>query len=199
MEIENRYHLDEYLIIEHPDARLEWVEHFGLGMQRSGTCYVNGNILFIGNWQNQDAGFLMLEYTEKLHKLPEWRKTRFICPIGSILDTATGKRANEKTIENFLKTFPVVFVKQTTHNGQEKGTFRLWGYRLTVNHEEDIRWEKYGGASRIYGGKGQIESGVLFLGPWSHQVRRQTRKKYFDELGQLPRWTGTKFWCKNRL
>lgn len=74
---EIKYRLGEFIIIEHSRVFLTWVTHIALGDQRSGKCFIIGNILVIGPWDHEEAGYLKLEFHEHLMKLPPWNKTRY--------------------------------------------------------------------------------------------------------------------------
>jgi hypothetical protein len=72
---ESIYRLGEYRITEYENGLLRWETHFNFGVQRSGKCYIFGDILIIGHWSNEGSGYLQLEFSELLQKLPIWNKT----------------------------------------------------------------------------------------------------------------------------
>jgi hypothetical protein len=71
------YRLGEYRITEDEHGLLRWETHFNFGVQRSGKCYIFGNVLILGNWSHEESGYLQLEFSELLQKLPIWDKTHY--------------------------------------------------------------------------------------------------------------------------
>ena len=96
---EIKYRLGEFIIIEHRGVLLTWVTHIALGAQRSGRCFIFGNILVIGPWDREEAGYLILEFHEHLMKLPAWNKTSYYCFASSLRKVGT-----EQIIKIYLIT-----------------------------------------------------------------------------------------------
>ncbi len=49
-------------------------------MQKSGKCFIEGNVLFIGPSERDEEGFLINEFLEYLSKFPRWDRTKYYCP-----------------------------------------------------------------------------------------------------------------------
>ena len=69
MRNETIYRLDEYRIIEYENGLLRWEKLFNFGVQRSGKCFILGDILIIGHWSHEEVGYLQLEFFEQLAKI----------------------------------------------------------------------------------------------------------------------------------
>jgi hypothetical protein len=89
MNFKRAYRLGEYRIIEYENGLLRWETHSHFGVQRSGKCFILGNVLIIGNWSHEEIGYLKLEFFEQLQKLPVWTKTRYYCYAFELLDVVT--------------------------------------------------------------------------------------------------------------
>ena len=99
------YKLKEYKIIERDTGELSWDAHFGLGSLREGRCFKKGSILFIGPAGNERLGYLMLEYTDHLKRLPNWLKTDYYCTSIEIFHCDTGKSVSKEEM-NFWEYDP---------------------------------------------------------------------------------------------
>ena len=84
------YSLGEYRITVYENGSLWWQTHSHFGVQRSGKCFILGDILIIGHWSHEESGYLKLEFFEQLQKLPVWNKTRYYCFAFELLDVSTG-------------------------------------------------------------------------------------------------------------
>lgn len=80
------YRLGEYRIVEDEPGLLRWETHFNFGIQRSGKGYIFGNVLILGNWSHEESGYLQLEFSELLQKLPIWDRTHYYCFAAGLLD-----------------------------------------------------------------------------------------------------------------
>ncbi len=89
---EKLYRLAQYCIIEQVSGEIRWEAHGGLGSLKRGKCFVEGNILFIGPCNAEEAGLLKREFLEKVHQLPEWDKTKYYCARYSIHECISGNR-----------------------------------------------------------------------------------------------------------
>ena len=59
---ETIYRLGEYRISEYENGLLRWETHSNFGAQRSGKCFILGNVLIMGNWSHEETGYLKLEF-----------------------------------------------------------------------------------------------------------------------------------------
>ena len=86
------YKLGRYRITESPDGRLCWESHSGFGNTRTGTCFIEGNILLIGPAEDEKPGFLKREFMEQLERFPAWEKTKYYCSSQAIYKCGTAER-----------------------------------------------------------------------------------------------------------
>jgi len=188
---EIKYRLGEYIIIEHGSVLLTWVTHIALGTQLSGRCFIIGNILVIGPWEHEEAGYLKLEFYEHLMKLPVWNKTSYYCLASSIRKIGTEQSLSIDLIEHFF------IQKLDMGAGNIKGpsTFRLGRYKITVDENNLISWQTIGELNRTIGGTCIIESGILFIVPKEIELDEGQRvQKFFAGLKLLPQWDKTFAW-----
>jgi len=188
---EIKYRLGELIIKEHSGVLLTWVTHIALGAQRSGRCFIVGNILLMGPLDREEAGFLKLEFHELLMKLPPWDKTRFYCFASSLRKVGT-----EQSLESyFTEQLYIDKIGMESVNITAPSTFRLDRYKITVGENSIISWQTLGQLNRTIGGKCFTESGILFIGPKENGLDEgQNRKIFFNELKLLPQWDKTFVW-----
>jgi hypothetical protein len=191
------YRLGEYQITEYENGLLQWTTNIHFGMQRSGRCFILGNILIIGHWNHEEIGYLKLEFFEQLQKLPAWNKTRFYCFTSELLDVATGQSLTNNFLEKSLIGFHSAAPKSIlTLN---PGTFRLWRYQITVIDNDEVLWQTYEGLFRFVGGRCVIESDVLFISPKEYDEEDQNKRAFLNKLNQLPKWDKTMAWCRSMV
>lgn len=188
---EIKYKLGEFIIIEHSGVLLTWVTHIALGAQRSGRCFIVGNILLIGPLDREAAGFLKLEFHEHLMKLPPWDKTRYYCFASSLRKVGT-----EQSLESYLtEQLSIDKIGMESANITAPGTFRLDRYKINVGENSIISWQTIGELNRTIGGRCFTESGILFIGPKENELdEAQSRKIFLNELKLLPKWDKTFAW-----
>ena len=188
---EIKYRLGEFIIIEHSGVLLTWVTHIALGAQRSGRCFIIGNILVIGPWDREEAGYLKLEFNEYLMKLPAWNKTRYYCFASSLRKVGT-----EQSLTSYLiEQLSIDKIGMGAVNIAVPSTFRLGRYKITVGENSIISWQTIGELNRTIGGNCFTESGILFIGPKEDELDEgQSRKIFFNGLKLLPQWDKTFEW-----
>jgi hypothetical protein len=188
---EIKYRLGDFVIIEHSGVLLTWVTHIALGAQRSGRCFIVGNILVLGSLDLEEASYLKLEFHEHLIKLPAWDKTRYYCFASSLRKVGTEQSLTTYLTEHlFIAKIGMEPVKITVPS-----IFRLNRYKITVNKNSIISWQTIGESNKTIGGTCFIESGVLFIGPKENELDEgQSRKIFFNELKLLPQWDKTFAW-----
>jgi hypothetical protein len=188
---EIKYRLCEFIIIEHSGVLLTCVTHIALGAQRSGRCFIVGNILLIGSLDREEAGFLKLEFNEHLMKLPTWDKTRYYCFASSLRKVGT----EQPLTSYFTEQLSVDKIRIEAVNINVPSKFRLDRYRITVGENSIILWQTIGELNRTIGGRCFTESGILFIGPQENELDEgQSRKIFFNELKLLPQWDKTFAW-----
>ena len=188
---EKKYRLGELIIMEHSGVLLTWVTHIALGAQRSGRCFIVGNILVIGSLDREAAGYLRLEFNENLMKLPRWDKTRYYC-FASGLRTVGA----EQNLASYLKEkLPIHKIGTKSVDITVPGTYRLGRYKIIVGENSIISWQTIGELNRTISGKCFTESGILFIGQKEEEFDSgQNRKSFFNELKLLPQWDKTFAW-----
>ena len=188
---EIKYRLGEFIIIEHRGVLLTWVTHIALGAQRSGRCFIIGNILVIEPWDREEAGYLKLEFHEHLMKLPAWNKTRYYCFASSLRKVGTEQSLKSYLIEQLsIDKIGMGAVKITVPS-----TFRLGRYKIIVSENSLISWQTIGELNKTIAGTCFTESGILFIGPKEGELDEgQSRKYFFNGLKQLPQWDKTFAW-----
>ena len=186
-----KYRLGEFIIIEHSGVLLTCVTHIALGAQRSGRCFIVGNILVIGPWDREEAGHLKLEFHEHLMKLPAWNKTRYYCFASSLRKVGT-----EQSLASYLTEYQSIDkIGMEAVNIPVPSTFRLDRYKITVDENSIISWQTIGELNRTIGGRCLVESGILFMGPKENELDEgQSRKIFFNGLRRLPPWGTTFAW-----
>ena len=188
---EIKYRLGEFIIIEHSSVLLTWVTHIALGAQRSGRCFIVGNILVIGPLEREEAGHLKLEFHEHLMKLPAWDKTRFYCFASSLRKVGT----EQSLKSNLTEQLTIDKIGMDAGNINVPGTFKLDRHKITVDENSIISWQTIGELNKTIGGGCFTESGILFIGPKENESGEgQRRKLFYNELKLLPRWNKTFAW-----
>ncbi len=188
---EAKYRLGEFIIIEQSGVLLTWVTHIALGAQRSGRCFIVGNIFVIGPLEREEAGYLKLEFHEFLMKLPVWDKTRYYCFASSLKSVGT-----EQSLSSyFTDPLSIDKIEMEAVNNTLPSTFRLDRYKITVGENSIISWQTMGELNRTVSGKCFTESGILFIGPKEKESdENQSRKTFFNELKLLPQWDKNCAW-----
>jgi len=86
------YKLGQYKIIEKHNGALSWESYGGFSSVKGGKCFIEGDILFLEAGETKKHGYLLLEFKERLNKLPRWEKTKYYCPSYTIYSCQTGRR-----------------------------------------------------------------------------------------------------------
>jgi hypothetical protein len=197
MQIIASYRLRSYRIAEYENEQLWWETHFDFGRQRSGECFILGNILIINPWSDEKDGLLIGEFLDQLKKLASWDKTPYYCFGSELLDVKTGRKPTSDL-------FKQMSFRMNTQNAEAEGLkelhpgpHRINRYRITVNEDRSISWQTPGGMDRIIGGQGRIESDILFLEPRVDGEVTQSKRDFLYHLSRLPQWTLTTAWCRH--
>jgi hypothetical protein len=193
------YRLDKYRITEYKDGRLCWETHAGLGVQRTGRCYVLGNVLIIGNWNHEEIGCLIGEFYDQLKRLPDWNKTTYYCYVFELLDVTTGV----SLMDDFLiQTIALGEAKRKNIKSEiimKTSIFRLEKHQITLTANNEISWQAYEGSNRLTGGKCAIESDLLLLAPKEYEKEGYNKKEFSENLCQLPQWNRTSAWGRSSI
>jgi hypothetical protein len=195
MRHENVYRLGEYRITEYENGLLRWEKLFNFGVQRSGKCFIIGDILIIGHWGHEEVGYLQLEFFEQLEKLPAWNKNRYYCFAFELLNVSSGQTITNDFLESILRSINSASPKSEIN--VSTGTFRLGRYQITVNDNGELSWQTYGGLNRVVGGRCVFESGILFMDVQEYDEGDQSKREFLNKLNQLPKWNQSVAWCRN--
>jgi hypothetical protein len=193
----SKYRLDEFIITEYDRFLLTWEAHIAIGAQRSGNGFIIGDILVIGHWNHEEAGYLKLEFNEKMMKLPVWNRTRYYCLSSSLRDVNTGQKLSDyfnrqQVNKDKISIGPVKI--------PEPGIFRLGRYRIIVEENSKISWQTYEGLNKTIGGPCVTESGILFIGSKKNDLyESRSKKEWFSKLKLLPQWDKTFAWSHWRV
>jgi len=191
------YRLDEYRIAEDEHGLLRWETHFNFGVQRSGICYILGNVLILGNWSHEESGYLQLEFSELLQKLPIWNRTHYYCFISDLLNVLTGRSIMNDFLENYRALTRSTASKPPMN--MSPGTFRLGRYQITVADNAEISWQTYETLNRVISGRCFIESDLLLIGPQEYDEGNQSKREFLNKLNQLQKWDKTMAWCRSSV
>ncbi len=186
------YRLGGYRITEYDNVLFLWEKHAALAEQYSGKCFIQGNVLIIGDCSHQETGYLIGEFLDKLQKLPEWNKTRYYCLVSSLLDVNTCHSLTGDLLMQRLSSVNSADLRSNINPGP--GIFSLGQYKITVTDDHEVCWQTYGGLGKISGGRCIIESALLFIGSKDYDKEGQSKQDFLDTLTQLSKWDKTVAW-----
>jgi len=104
------YKLGRYEIAEHEKGGLVWKIHTGLDRLKTGECFIEGDVIFIGDGKTIAPGVLKSDDMKSLAELPQWTKTRYYCDRYTLKNCQT---ARPPFIKETLRTFDEVSLSQT--------------------------------------------------------------------------------------
>jgi hypothetical protein len=192
---ESIYRLGTYRIAEYENGLLHWETHFNFGVQRSGKCYIFGNILILGDWSHEEAGYLQLEFSELLQKLPAWNSTRYYCLSSELLNVSTGQNLTNDFLEHHIALTRITESKPLID--MRPGISRLGRYQITVADNGEVSWQTYESLNRVVSGRCVIESDLLLIGPQEYDEVNQSKREFLNKLNQLSEWDKTMAWCRS--
>jgi len=155
------YRLGEYQISEYGDGVLWWHAHCGLGQQRSGKCFIIGDILVVGPFSHEENGFLKREFLERLKKLPIWERTKFYCFASELIDVSSSRSLSKISSDRTTSFGGVHRLATQAARDEIPGVFRLHKYKIAVAGDGRISWEALEGRDLLVGGQCIIKSGIL--------------------------------------
>jgi hypothetical protein len=88
---ERSYRLAQYEIILESSGGIWWKAHGGFADTKSGRCFIEGNVLFIGPSEVNEPGFLKREFLEYLKQFPQWDGTKYYCPSYTLYTCKGGR------------------------------------------------------------------------------------------------------------
>ena len=83
------FRLGEYLITDFGSGLIGWEAHHDFGVQRSGRCHQWGEVLVVGEFEEEKTGYLKGEFLDRLKTLPPWDPYPIFL---SVFPTADGGR-----------------------------------------------------------------------------------------------------------
>jgi hypothetical protein len=191
------YRLGEYRITEYDNVLYSWKRHAALAEQYGGKCFIQGNVLIIGDCSHQETGYLIGEFLDQLQKWPEWNKTRYYCLASSLLDVNTNHSLTDDFLAKRLSSVDSADLKSDIN--LRPGTFRLGQYQITVTDNHEVCWQTYEGLSKISGGRCIIDSALLFIGSKEYDKEGHSERDFLDTLTQLPKWDKTMAWSHSEV
>ncbi len=197
MRHETSYRLGKYRITEYGKNHFWWETHIALGEQRTGKCFVRGDVLIIGHATDQDTGYLIGEFLEQLEKCPAWTRTRYYCFASELLDVITGQSLTNDFLERRLSSGDEDSTGVRPVSGAEAGAFRLAEYQISVTAAGEVSWLTCRGTNRVIGGRCVVESGLLFIGPEEYDEEGLTKEEFLNKLRLLPQWNETTAWSRS--
>ena len=180
-----------------------------MGSQKSGKCFINGDILFIKPSDSIGPGFLKGEFLDHLSKLPQWEKTKYYCASYKIHKC---KSSSGKTIfHGSDRRFPTKAILrkngliqneaiQTRRKSVKADTvahncYRLRRYEIVEKDDGQLLWKSHGGLGRSTTGRCHIKGNILFLEPGKTGPSSLIKKAFRKQLNRLPGWESTKYYC----
>ena len=187
---ELNYRLGNFILVERNGTTLSWVTHSPFGGQRSGRCYILGNILVLLPCDHVEPGYLKLEFHGHLRKVPQWTKTTYYCYAASLMRIGLLQRLTCEEIKQIANNKNI----HETIDQAEPSTYRLNRYKIIVHHNLAISWQTIDGLNKAIGGSCHIKSDIILLGPQKNKAGEGRRKVFFKELKLLPLWNKTAAW-----
>ena len=74
------YRLAQYEIILKGNGEIWWRAHAGFAGVKSGKCFIEGKVLFIGPSEMEETGSLKNEFLNYLKQFAPWDGTKYYCP-----------------------------------------------------------------------------------------------------------------------
>jgi hypothetical protein len=193
------FRLGEYLITDFGSGLIGWEAHHDFGGQRSGRCHQWGEVLVLGEFEEEKTGYLKGEFLDRLKTLPPWDHSRYFCQSSQLQAVGAGRALDN----NLLKKIGARGIQRKVASGRtgtdEAGPFRLGRYRITAVSDREFVWETWGDGKTIVKGNCSLESGILLLGPPQGPTREQNKREFIQHLRRLPRWQETLIWCRHNV
>jgi len=172
------YRLHDYKIIEYDGEVYQWERHTGFGVQQSGHCFIQREVLIIEIARQERIGYLIGEFFDSLKRLPVWTKTKYYCNEVDIISASrSGERVRFNSYEESYKNI-------------HAGEFRLGNYLIVADSQNDISWITSKGRYAIMGGPCELCGNLLLLKPKAFE-KSQSRKEFFMRLKSRPIWRFT--------
>lgn len=204
----NNYRLGEYKIIESGSGELRWEAHSGFAALAEGRCFRKGTILFIGQPENDQIGFLKGDFLDHIKPFPAWSKTRYYCSAVDMYRCDTGKRVAKQEMLMWMigrgrgegqRPCPEGPGRCSNHIATGKavknGTFRLERYEITRKTTGQILWKTAQGPNTVNKGTCIVLEDILFIGPRENTEFDFIGRQFAENLQQLPKWDQTEYCC----
>jgi hypothetical protein len=197
------YKLAEYKITENEHGDLWWETHIGLGSLRIGKCFINGDILFIRPSDSKGPGFLKGEFIDYLNKQPKWKKTKYYCASYKIYKCKSViKKPLFEGVKSWLQEEAIFREKELIQEEKsvkvdtvEHISYKLYRYEIIEKNNGQLFWKSYRGLRSFKKGRCHINGSILFLESGETGPSKLMKKKFLQQLNQLPDWDRTKYFC----
>jgi hypothetical protein len=188
------FRLGEYRITDFGTGLIRWETHHDLGGQRSGRCHRLREVLVLGEFEQEQSGYLKGEFLDRLKGLPPWTRTRYFCLASHLHVVGTGRRPDKDLLAGI--GYQGIHQESVSKRAgdKKKGTFRLGRYRITFASDNEVFWETLGDGNKIVTGNCTLESGILIMGPRQGIQGEQNKREYIQQLHRLPLWNRTCVW-----
>ena len=184
------YQLQSYKIVEQGNLVIHWEKHSGFSVQQSGHCWIFGNILIIGKPISENIGCLVGEFFDQLEKLPPWTKTKYYCKESGLFLVSPVKARSEEDRSKSVNLYSTLRRSKQSPAVLTSGYYRLGAYRIAVDAEVNIIWQKYIANGKVASGVGEICNDILLLTEKTFE-ENQDRKQFQNKLKSLPLWPFT--------
>lgn len=108
---EQSYRLAQYEIIQQGTGEIRRRADGGFASVKSGMCFIEGEVLFIGRSEAKESGSLRNELLDYLKQFPQWDKIKYYCQ-NFTLYSCKGDRVPDAAN-------PKTHVEAETYPGQE--------------------------------------------------------------------------------
>jgi hypothetical protein len=191
------YRLGEYLITDFGSGLIGWEAHHDFGVQRSGRCHQWGEVLVLGEFEEEKTGYLKGEFLDRLKTLPLWNHSRYFCQSSQLQTVGAGRGLDNELFKE-IGTRGLHRKSESEQAGDNRTrAFRLGRYRITAVSDHELFWETWADGNTIVKGNCSLESGILLLGPPQGPTSEQNKREFIQHLRRLPRWQETLIWCRH--
>ena len=191
------FRLGEYRITDFGSGLIIWEAHHDFGVQRSGRCHQLTEVLVLGEFEQENSGYLKGEFLDQLKSLPPWNRTRHFCLASQLQLVGAGGRPDQKLMEKIAGQR--IHQESVPKQAEDKkmGTYRLGRYRITVASDNGFVWETLRDGNKIVTGNCTLESGILLIGPQQGVKEEQNKREYIQQLRRMPLWNKTRVWGRH--
>ena len=205
------YRLAHHKILENMDGTLWWESHAGFTRTKNGRCFIESNVLFLEPAiVVREPGFLIMEYNEALDELPQWTKTPYYCTNYTLrschndkilynesVGKGLKKRTEEVTIASEGEQIDFDIYKSIGSGEIKAFVYQLGRYKIIEAESGELRWNTCTHLDRLKVGRGFIDGKILFVNGKIIEESGFSKREFFNQLKQLPKWEKTPYYCTN--